>query len=69
MQRLVLDAGHREDKNMSTIKITAARAIADPAEGQLLACAEIEVDPERVFRVLTSEEPTEAAVHDAKRIR
>ena len=43
---------------MSTINITAARAVADPAEGQLLACVEIEADPERVFRALTSEEIT-----------
>ena len=43
---------------MSAINITAARAVADPAEGQLLACVEIDAEPERVFRVLTSEEIT-----------
>ena len=43
---------------MSTSNITAARAVADAAEGQLLACVEVEADPERVFRALTSEEIT-----------
>src|SRR5579872_5023558 len=43
---------------MSTIKTAAARAVADPAEGQLLACVEIEAGPQRVFRALTSEEIT-----------
>jgi uncharacterized protein YndB with AHSA1/START domain len=43
---------------MSTINITAARAVADAAEGQLLACVEIEAEPERVFRALTSGEIT-----------
>jgi len=43
---------------MSTINTTAARAVADPAEGQLLACVEIEVEPDRVFRALTSGEIT-----------
>ena len=43
---------------MSAVKIIPARAVADPAEGQLLACVEIEVEAERVFRALTSEEIT-----------
>ena len=43
---------------MSIINKTAARAVADPAEGQLLAWVEIEVGPERVFRALTSAEIT-----------
>jgi len=41
---------------MSTSNITAARAVADPVEKQLLACVEIEAESERVFRALTSEE-------------
>ena len=43
---------------MSTINIAAARAVADPAGGRLLACVEIEAEPEHVFRALTSEEIT-----------
>jgi len=43
---------------MSTSNITAARAVADPVEKQLLACVEIEAESERVFRALTSEEIT-----------
>ena len=43
---------------MSTINIAAARAVADPAGGRLLACVEIEAEPERVFRALTSGEIT-----------
>jgi uncharacterized protein YndB with AHSA1/START domain len=35
---------------------TTARAIADLAGGQLLACVEIAAVPERVFRALTSKE-------------
>jgi len=41
-----------------TINITAARAVADPAEGLLPARVEIEVEPEHVFWALTSEEIT-----------
>jgi uncharacterized protein YndB with AHSA1/START domain len=43
---------------MSTNKVTAARAVADSAEEQLLVCVEIEAEPERVFRALTSDEIT-----------
>jgi len=43
---------------MSTINMTAARAIADHTQGRLLACVEIEAEPQRVFRALTSEEIT-----------
>ena len=44
---------------MSNINNTRARAVADPAEGELLACVEIAAPPERVFRALTSKEITE----------
>jgi uncharacterized protein YndB with AHSA1/START domain len=43
---------------MSKINTAAARAVADTAAGQLLACVEIMAEPERVFRALTSEEIT-----------
>src|SRR5260370_41393651 len=43
---------------MSSINDTGARAVADLAEGQLLACVEIAAAPERVFRALTSKEIT-----------
>jgi hypothetical protein len=39
---------------MSTINNAGVCAVVDPAEGQLLACAEIAAEPERVFRALTS---------------
>lgn len=43
---------------MNMITNTAARAVADLAGGQLLACVEIAAAPERVFRALTSKEIT-----------
>jgi uncharacterized protein YndB with AHSA1/START domain len=44
---------------MSSINDTGARAVADLAEGQLLASVEIAAAPERVFRALASKEITE----------
>lgn len=41
---------------MNMVTNTTARAIADLAGGQLLACVEIAAVPERVFRALTSKE-------------
>jgi len=44
---------------MNSITNTRARAIADPADGQLLATVEIAAVPERVFRALVSKEITD----------
>lgn len=44
---------------MGSINMTGARAVADLAEGQLLASVEIAAAPERVFRALLSQEITE----------
>jgi len=44
---------------MSSINHTGARAVADLAEGQLVASVEIAATPERVFRALASKEITE----------
>ena len=41
---------------MTSIKSGAARAVADLAEGQILASVEIAAPPERVFRALTSKD-------------
>src|SRR5262249_10054020 len=41
---------------MSGIKTGTARAVADLAEGYLLASVELAAPPERVFRALTSQE-------------
>lgn len=41
---------------MSSIVKSTARAIADVAEGSILASVEIAVPPERVFRALTTKE-------------
>jgi uncharacterized protein YndB with AHSA1/START domain len=43
---------------MNMASNTTARAVADLAGGQLLACVEIAAAPERVFRALTSKEIT-----------
>jgi uncharacterized protein YndB with AHSA1/START domain len=43
---------------MSTMNNTGAQAVADHGAGQLLACADIAAEPERVFRALTSKEIT-----------
>ena len=41
---------------MGDVNTTGARAVADLAQGQLLASVEIAAPPERVFRALVSEE-------------
>src|SRR5260370_30045418 len=41
---------------MTEIKSGAARALADLAQGEILATVEIAAPPERVFRALTSKE-------------
>lgn len=41
---------------MSSVKTSTARAVADLAEGYLLASVEVAAPPERVFRALTSKE-------------
>ncbi len=41
---------------MTTIKQSRARAVADLAEGEILASVEIAAPPERVFRALASKE-------------
>jgi uncharacterized protein YndB with AHSA1/START domain len=41
---------------MTGLKYATARALADVAEGMLLATIDIAVAPERVFRAITSEE-------------
>jgi uncharacterized protein YndB with AHSA1/START domain len=41
---------------MTEIKSGAARALANFAEGEILATVEIGAPPERVFRALTSQE-------------
>src|SRR5262245_39610849 len=43
---------------MDTINNAGARAVADPANGQILAYVEIAAEPKRVFRALTSREIT-----------
>jgi uncharacterized protein YndB with AHSA1/START domain len=43
---------------MNMVTNTTARAVADLAGGQLLACVEIAAIPERVFQALTSKEIT-----------
>lgn len=43
---------------MDSNNMTGARAVADLAEGQLLASVEIAAAPERVFRALASDEIT-----------
>jgi uncharacterized protein YndB with AHSA1/START domain len=41
---------------VSALKYSTARALADVAQGMLLATIDIAVPPERVFRAITSEE-------------
>src|SRR3989442_7910157 len=44
---------------MNSIKSSSARAVADLAEGMMLASVEIAAPPERVFQALASKEITE----------
>lgn len=49
-------ARKRQLEEMSRTKSSRARAVADLAEGMILASAEIAAPPERVFQALTSKE-------------
>lgn len=44
---------------MTNLQIGVARAVADVAEGELLASVEVPATPERAFRALTSKEITQ----------
>jgi uncharacterized protein YndB with AHSA1/START domain len=58
MELCAPDARDQEGE-MNTINQSGARAIADPATGDLLAAVELCAAPERVFRALASPEITE----------